>query len=629
MIHGMSEPHFHSPRTSRTASGFLAALAARVRALFDRLGAGAHPAPAADAAQLAAEALALALAENDPIPRLARLRSALAQCERLSGSTGDIMVLEASLHLGERLRALGESDEAVQHFGRAVERSFRVPDPVGRQRRAGVLSRLAILDQESGNAERARQRYEEALRLGGDADGSLILGMLTQAAFNLGLLDSDGGDDDGAARSWERAIELGARAAHPSGWDPAAVAAFNLGHLYARRGEAALAREKLEEVGRIAEPGGTPLGLMASAKAALALAAMADRDGLLGEPEAARQYHRAIDLGRASRLPEGTFAALQAAVGLGEQSMGGGRYADAVPHYRDALELSGTCEAKPAERFVVLAELRIGQALGEAGDREAAAAMLECAFDRGRRHDEVWVRELGAQAACTLHRVLCGLERWDDARRLAGEAEAFAAEIPTPTGRALAAAAAYARAFCRLHDGDAAGARGELDAVARAGFESGVDVGERIALDALLLAGHLDRQAGRREEALARFREAADRLRERHGPEPDGVAAMALVNAGHCLLALERRFEAGGFYERALARGRASGLPAGRAAAANAALNLAALLDEDGPPARRHELYAVAIALGRSSGTPLGRECATAAEKALRAPGDEAPDGGA
>jgi tetratricopeptide (TPR) repeat protein len=619
MISPMPDLPATTPPTPRSLDDFVGRLRAFFEALAELFGRPRRPAPppAADAAMEAAEALALALAEDDAVPRLARLRAALAQCERLTGEAGDIMVMEASMHLGERLRALGESDEAVAHFGRAVERSFRVPDPVGRQRRAGVLSRLGILEQEAGNAARARQRYEEALVLGRDADGPLLLGMLTQAAFNLGLLDTEGGDDDSAVRSWERAIELGARAAHPSGWDPAAVAAFNLGHLYARRGESALAREKLEDVGRIAEPGGTPLGLMASAKAALALAAMAEREGLFGEPEAALQYRRAVELGRACQLPEGALAAVQAAVALGEQNMNAGRHAESVPHYRDALEVSAGCESAVVERFVVLAELRIGQALGESGDREAAAAMLECAFERGRGHSEVWVRELAAQAACTLHRVLCGLERWEEARTLAGEAGAFAASIASPTGRALAAAAAYALAFGMLHEGDSEGARAGLDEVARAGFESGVEVGDRIGLDALLLAGHLDRQAGRRESALALFRQAVERLRDRRGAEADSMAAMALVNAGHCLLALERIYEAGGFYERALARGRSSGLSAGRAAAANAALNLAALLDDESDDARRRELYGVAIALGRSSGTPLGRECAAAAEKGI------------
>lgn len=612
----MSAPHDRGPARAfrqllATVARWLNALRARPRWHEP------EPPPGPDAAQRAAEALALALAEDGAVPRLARLREALALCERLPGEAGDIMVMEASLHLGERLRALGETGEALEHFGRAVERSFRVPDPVGRQRRAGALSRLAIVDQEAGDLPRARQRYEEALRLGRDADGPLLLGMLTQAAFNLGLLESECGDDDNAVRHWERAIELGARAAHPSGWDPAAVAAFNLGHLHARRGEPVLARERLEEVGRIAEPGGTPLGLMASAKAALALATMADREGLLGEPEAARQYRRAVDLGRASGLPEARLAAVQAAAGLGEQCLNAGRHADAVPHYRDALELSAECEEQAVNRYVVLAELRLGQALGEDGDREAAAAMLEMAFHHGREHGDTWVRELAAQAACTLHRVLCALERWDDAALAAAEAEAFAATVGTPTGRALAAAAAYASAFGRMHDGDTAGARARLDEVAAAGFASGVDLGERVGVDALLLAGHLDRQAGRHEAAFERFRTATERLRERRGPDPDALAAMALVNAGHCLLALERHFEAAGWYERALARGRASGLPGGRGAAANAALNLAAFAAEGAGEARRRELYGIAIALGRTSGTPLGRECVAAAERGL------------
>lgn len=616
----MPDPRPVSAPGSRSRPGLLGWLGRLLRA-FVSGGSGAAVAPADEGAE-AARALALALAEADPEARLARLREALALCERLPGAAGDLMVMEASMHLGERLRALGERTEAVVHLRRAVERSFRVPDPTGRQRRAGMLSRLAILDQEAGDAALARMRYEEALRLGKDADGPLLLGMLTQAAFNLGLLHIESGDDDGAARNWERALALGSRAAHPSGWDPAGLAAFNLGHLYARRGDTARARERLEDVGRIAEPGGTPLGLMASAKAALSLATMAEREGLPGEPEAARQYRRAVDLGRASGLPEGAFAASQAAVGLGEQAIGAGRHAESIPLYREALSLAVLCEPAAGERFKVLAGMRIGQALAETGEREQAAVHLARAFQRGRTNVDDAIRELAAQAACTLHRVLCGLDRWDEAARLAADAGSLSAGIHTPTGRALAAAAAYAQAFGRLHAGDTEGARGELDAIATEAFESGAPMGERIGLDAVLLAGHLDRQAGRRERALERFREALGRLGQRHDPEADSLAAMALASAGHCLLSLERELEASQAYERALARGRASGLGPGRAAAANAALNLASIVDDEEAPGRARQLYEVALALGRSSGTPLGRECAKAAERALRGPGD-------
>ena len=227
------------------------------------------------------------------------------------------------------------------------------------------------------------------------------------------------------------------------------------------------------------------------------------------------------------------------------------------------------------------------------------------------------MRELAAQAACTRHRVLCALERWDEAGALADDAEAYARSLGSGTGRALAAAARYARAFQRLHDGDADGARPMLREVADAGFESGTDVGERVALDALLLEGHLERQAKHDLEALEAFRRVTVRLRATRSPEADGLAAMADVNAGHCLLALERRLEARYAYEKALARGRGSGGSSGRAAAANAALNLASLLEDEAPKARRRELCGIAIALGRSSRTPLGTACADTAERAL------------
>ncbi len=569
----------------------------------------------------AAELLTAALAEEDPVRRVERLREAIAAGEKLAGAQGEVVVMEASLHLGEKLRALGRRDEAMEHFGRAVERSFRVGDPLGRQRRAGVLSRLAILDQESGNVARARQRYLEALDLGSDTDSALLLGMLTQAAFNLGLLDTDGGDEDAARVAWERAIVLGERTGHPSGWDPAAVAAFNLGHLFVRRGEIDRARALLEQAGRLAEPSGTPLGLMAAAKSELALGGLAAANGIFGEAEAARHYERALRLGAASALPEAAFAAVQGALALGEMAVGAGRWPEAVAHFREAVAVAPRA-GESGVRFAVLAALRLGQSLAESGVREEADVQLAAAFDAGRGSDEEWVRELAAQAACTRHRVLCALERWDDAADLAVTAETFARTLESPTGRALAAAGHYARAFQVMHAGDSVRAREMLAEVADEAFATETDVGERVGLDALLLQGHLERRAERTPAALEVFQRAARRLRDSSSAETAGLAAMAEVNAGHCLLALERRLEATHAYERALARGRTSGSAGGRAAASNAALNLASVQVDEWPEARRREMYGVAIALGRSSGTPLGATCAQAAERALRG-GDE------
>lgn len=576
----------------------------------------AVPQPILDA-QRAGELLGEALAEDDPEMRVAKLRAALAHGERMQGESGDIVVMEASLHLGEKLRTLGSNEEALRHFGRAVERSYRVPDPVGRHRRAGVLSRLAILDQEAGEFGRAKQRYEEALELGSDADAQLLLGMLTQAAFNLGILESERGDPAGARASWERAIELGARSGHPSGWDPAAVAAFNLGHLFVRDGSTEAGRQMLEQVGRIGEPAGTPLGIMASAKAALALATLAEQEGLPGEPEAAHQYRRALELGRDCPIPDGRLAAVQGAIGLGEQAGASGRYDEAVDCYRIAHALAPTCEPDAAARFGVLASLRLGQALAETPARDEAAIHLRHAFVAGRESDEAWVRELAGQAACNLHRVLCALDRWDEARAHAEAALEFTGTLTSGLGRALEAAARYARAFQQLHDGRAQEARAALADVTERGLASGVEVGDRIALDALLLAGHLDRQAGRIEPARAAFKQAVGLLRDRTGPDADSLAAMASVNLGHALLAQERHLEARYAYEQALARGRTSGLPPGRAAAANAALNLGALREDELSHEERRELFTLAGMLGRSSGTPLGNECAAQSVRAL------------
>lgn len=570
-----------------------------------------------DATQRAAELLAQALAEEAPARRIVLLREALAAGERLGGESGDIVVMEASLHLGERLRAAGERAQAISHFTRAVERSFRVGDPVGRQRRAGVLSRLGILDQEAGDLASARARYEESLRIGADTDSALLLGMLTQAAFNLGLIQSGAGDDSGAQRSWTRAMTLGVRAGHPSGWDPAAIAAFNLGHLYEQQGDHARARETLRQVGRIAEPGGTAVGLMASAKAAMALASLAEAEGITGEVEAADQFARACELGRASHTSEGGLVAVQSALALAEHAATAGRLDESRRRLEQALDWSEACERDAATRYVVLALMRLGQTLAEAGDAAGAAVRLADAWSRGRVSDEARVRELAAQAACSLHRSLCALGRWAEARTLAEDAVAFAGGIASPTGRALAAAATYAKAFQLLHDGDVTQARALLGEVADRGLESAVEPGERVAIDALLLAGHLDRQGGRHADALEQFQRAVRALREREGAEAEGLTATALLHSAHALLALDRDYEARLTYERTLERGRASGTATGRASAANAALNLASLLEDEIDEAKRREWFGVAIALGRSSRTPLGAEVAKNAEKGL------------
>jgi tetratricopeptide (TPR) repeat protein len=538
------------------------------------------------------------------------------------------MVLEASLHLGERLRAAGRREEAVLHFERAMMRSFRVPDPLGRHRRAGVLTRLGILDQEAGEVSRARARYREALDLGRDSDSQQLLGMLTQAAFNLGLLQSEDGDVDLAVRSWESALDLGVRAGHPAGWDPAAVAAFNLGHLHSRRGDRELACRMFTSVARIAEPSGTPLGRMACAKAALALAALADQEGLLGAPEATRQFERAARFGEESGLPEGALAALQGLLGLGERLSAGGHHAEAAKRYREALAMAARCEPEQAARFDLLARLRLGQCLAETGHREEAVVQLARVFELGRHMDEPALRELAGQAACNLHRALAALERWEEARDLAEASVAFTRTLESGTGRALESAATYARAFQALHDGHPDDALAGLAEVVRLGRASGAEVGLRIALDAQLLAGHLHRQAGRTEAAVRAFKDALAMARDAAAgsAELDAMAAMAHANLGHALFALERPFEARKAYEAALERGRASGLPSGRAAAANAALNLGSFLEGDASDAERRAWFESARGLGRSSATPLGLECAAQAEKALASLDRGAPD---
>ena len=206
-------------------------------------------------------------------------------------------------------------------------------------------------------------------------------------------------------------------------------------------------------------------------------------------------------------------------------------------------------------------------------------------------------------------------------RALADETLAFTRTLTSRTGRALEAAAHYALAFQTLHEGRSDAALGELAEVVRLGRESESDFGVRIALDALLLSGHLHRQGERLEPAVRAVKDALALLRDRAeggaSSEVESMTAMARVQLGHALLGLGRELEARTSYEAALTHGRASGLPSGRAAAANAALNLASLLEDEVDPSRIRGWYEVARALGRSSGTPLGLECAAQAERGL------------
>ena len=220
------------------------------------------------------------------------------------------------------------------------------------------------------------------------------------------------------------------------------MAAFNLGHLLSRRGDGERAKHMFDAVVRIGEPSGTPLGRMACAKASLALAAMAERDGLLGAPEAERQYARAQQFGRDSELPEGALAALQATLALGERLVHAGRHAKAALQYRDALALSARCDPGAAARFDLLARLRLGQALVELGEREEAATLLRRVFEVGRRVDEPALRELAGRR---LGRAPGSLERRGRARCAGRDSLAHADSGTGALGRAT-----YAHAFQAL-----------------------------------------------------------------------------------------------------------------------------------------------------------------------------------
>ena len=211
--------------------------------------------------------------------------------------------------------------------------------------------------------------------------------------------------------------------------------------------------------------------------------------------------------------------------------------------------------------------------------------------------------------------MLCAREDWDQAAGVAEAATQIAARVPGGLGRALEAAAAYGLAFQQQRQDDTDAALESLRRAARLGRESGEWQGAQVTLDALVFAGHLVTQRGRREEGVALLGEALRVAADVHTPAARVREAQAAVNLGHQLLALERRAEACDAYARALESGSASGRREGRAAASNAALNLASIEDSE-PPARRGRLE-VARALGRASGTPLGLECARRAEEAL------------
>ena len=332
--------------------------------------------------------------------------------------------MEASLHLGEKLRAIGQRDEAIAHFARAVSAALPGGRPSAGASAAPACCRgSASWTRRRATSQRARAPLPRgARRSGSDTDSSLLLGMLTQAAFNLGLLRHRARRRGrGVRRAGSARIELGQRAGHPSGWDPAAVAAFNLGHLCARRGELARARELLgSRRPHRASPSGTPLGLHGGGQGG----AGAGRHGGAGGARRRARGRAPLRARGASwvaraRLPEGAFAALQArARPWASCAVAAGRYLDASGHYCEALALVGALRAARPRASRVLAELRVGQTLAEVGEREEAVIRLA-----------LGVRDAGAtrrRSGCASSRrrprapgtaCSCALERWDEAQR--------------------------------------------------------------------------------------------------------------------------------------------------------------------------------------------------------------------
>lgn len=558
--------------------------------------------------------------EEDPLRREAALRAALAYAEGVPGEPGDRLVAEASLELGEGLRGRGLVDDALAHFMRALERSASGAGDVARDRRVTVLARLGVLEQQAGRLDRARVHYEEALATGDPAAAPATRMVLTQAAFNLGLLAHESGALDDAGAHWRRAVDLGSLADGPGGWDPAAIAAFNLGHRDVGAGDLASARAWFERALKLGEPAGTPVGLLAACKAAFALAQLDEAASALPGTAAAAALDRTAALGRASGLEEARLMAAQAEMQLGEWKALA-EPAASLEHYRGAADLVKGIPLEEAGTLAAYAPLRLGMALSDAGEREASLEPLREALERGRLSDDERAREIAAQAACNLHRVLCGLERWEEADAAIASALSLTSALTSGLGRALEGAAAYGLAVQRHHESRDEEAMESLRRAVRLGRESHVEPGQQVALDSLLLAGNLAMGAQRPEQAAALFREAIDSVDGTNVPELQARAAQASTHLGHALLSLQRPVEACAAYDRAIALGRAAGRRDGRAAAANAALNRASLavdLDLE----QRRALWQLAIALGRASGTTLGAECATKAETAMRAAGE-------
>ncbi len=293
--------------------------------------------------------------------------------------------------------------------------------------------------------------------------------MLTRAAFNLGLLAHEQGRVEEAHAHWQHAVELGTLADGPGGWDPAAIAAFNLGHQDVAAGDLAAARAWFAKSLELGEPAGTPVGLLAACKAAFALAQLEEGASALTGGSATSMLERAAAVGRASGLPEAVAMAAQAELQLGEWRMVT-EPAAALGHYRAAAELARGVDPAALGALASYAPLRLGMAMSEAGEREAALVPLAEAVERGRAAGDERSLETAAQAACNLHRVLCAMERWPDAERAITSALALTAQLPSGLGRALEAAAAYGLAVQRHHeqrDGEA------LESLRRAAREPG------------------------------------------------------------------------------------------------------------------------------------------------------------
>jgi len=233
----------------------------------------------------------------------------------------------------------------------------------------------AILHDEAGDAEGARQAYEEAVALGKRSGTAEALRIAALAGHSLGAILHETGDAEGATQAWEEAVALGKRSGAEEALRIAALASGALAVILHETGDAEGATQAWEEAVALGKRSGTAEALRIAALAGHSLGAILHETG---DAERARQaYEEAVALGKRSGTVEGLEGAALASGALAVILHEAGDAEGARQAYEEAIGLGKRSGTAKALETASQASHSLGAILHETGDAEGAR--------RGRR----------------------------------------------------------------------------------------------------------------------------------------------------------------------------------------------------------------------------------------------------